>query len=81
MTNHTIRRCDYLPPNYRVETVELTFTLGEETTLVAARLRLQRDAAATETTLTLLGRHLDLRSLRRDGTLLLRRIISATRKA
>ena len=70
MANRTIRRCDYLPPNYRVETVELTFTLGEETTLVAARLRLQRTPQATGTTLTLLGRHLELRSLRRDGTLL-----------
>ncbi|HSG39890.1 MAG TPA: aminopeptidase N, partial [Thermoanaerobaculia bacterium] len=65
--NHTVRRCDYLPPDYRIETVELTFTLGEETTLVSSRLRLQRAPQATGTTLTLLGRHLELRSLRRDG--------------
>ena len=68
MANRTIRRCDYLPPNYRVETVELTFTLGEETTLVASRLHLQRTAQASGTTLTLLGRHLELLSLRRDGS-------------
>jgi aminopeptidase N len=67
MANRTIRRCDYHPPNYRVETVELTFTLGEETTLVVARLHLQRAAQATETTLTLLGRDLELLHLRCDG--------------
>ena len=66
--NRTIRRLDYLPPNYRVETVELTFTLGEETTVVASRLRLQRAPQATETTLTLLGRNLELLSLRCDGS-------------
>jgi aminopeptidase N len=67
MANRTIRRCDYLPPNYRVESVELTFTLGEETTLVASRLHLQRAPQAAGTTLTLLGRHLELLSLRCDG--------------
>jgi aminopeptidase N len=68
MANRTIRRCDYLPPDYRVETVELTFTLGEETTLVVSRLQLKRTAAASGTTLTLFGRHLELLSLRRDGS-------------
>ena len=65
--NRTIRRCDYLPPNYRVETVELTFTLGEGTTLVAARLHLQRTPLASNPALTLLGRNLELLRLRRDG--------------
>ncbi len=68
IANRTIRRCDYLPPNYRVESVELTFTLGEETTLVMSRLRLQRAPQATATALTLLGRNLELLSLRRDGS-------------
>ena len=67
IVNRTVRRCDYLPPNYRVETVELTFTLGEETTRVAARLRLRRAPGAGNKTLTLLGRNLDLLSLRCDG--------------
>jgi aminopeptidase N len=68
IANCTIRRCDYLAPNYRVESVELTFTLGEETTLVVSRLRLQRAPQATATTLTLLGRKLELLALRRDGS-------------
>ena len=68
IANRTIRRCDYLPPNYRVESVELTFTLGEETTLVVSRLRLQRAPQANATALTLLGRNLELLALRRDGS-------------
>jgi aminopeptidase N len=66
--NPITRRCDYLPPNYRVESVELTFTLGEETTLVRSRLHLQRAVQTTTTTLTLLGRNLELLALRRDGS-------------
>ncbi|MDZ4186423.1 MAG: aminopeptidase N [Desulfuromonadales bacterium] len=66
--NPIIRRCDYLPPNYRVESVELTFTLNEEKTRVVSRLRLQRAPQATTTTLTLLGRNLELLALRRDGS-------------
>ncbi|MDO9080206.1 MAG: aminopeptidase N, partial [Desulfuromonadales bacterium] len=66
--NPIIRRCDYLPPNYRVESVELTFTLNEERTRVVSRLRLQRAPQATTTTLTLLGRNLELLALRRDGS-------------
>ena len=65
--NPITRRCDYLPPNYRVESVELTFTLNAETTLVRSRLRLRRAPQAT-TTLTLLGRNLELLALRRDGS-------------
>lgn len=41
----TIYRKDYAPPPYRIETVELDVSLGEETTRVRSRLAIQ---AATQ---------------------------------
>ncbi len=38
----TIYLKDYAPPAYRVDTIELCFELGEETTRVVSRLALRR---------------------------------------
>jgi len=40
----TIYRRDYLPPDYRIETVELHFDLNEERTRVRAKLAIRRSA-------------------------------------
>ena len=38
-TPKTIYRRDYTPPSYRIDTVDLDVTLGEETTRVRSRSR------------------------------------------
>ena len=69
--NHpTIYRTDYAPPDYLVDTVDLRFELGEETTLVTARLtmRANHDPAAGPRPLVLDGRRLVLKGLNLDGS-------------
>ena len=64
---------EYRPPDFVIDAVELDFTLGEEETLVASRLKLRRDPA-TETSpgapnppLRLDGEELNLKSIALDG--------------
>jgi len=63
-----IRREDYRPPDYRIETVDLEFDLGAETTRVRAKLAIRavHDRAAVRP-LVLDGDELRLVSLALDG--------------
>ena len=60
---------DYTPPIYRIDTVKLTFDLGEEATLVRSVLAVRKnpEAAADDNTLVLNGEGLELESLALDG--------------
>jgi aminopeptidase N len=63
----TIYLKDYAPPAYRVDTIELCFELGEETTRVVSRLALRRQpGVSTEQPLVLDGVDLQLEQLRLD---------------
>lgn len=64
----TIHRQDYTSPPYLVDSVELRFELGEETTLVTSRLAMR--AAGEQSPLVLDGHRFVLRALRLDGELL-----------
>ena len=68
-TVEIIYRKDYRPPDYRVETVELRFDLGEETTRVRSRLVLYADYDGAEgfRPLWLDGREMVLKSVKLDG--------------
>ncbi|HEY6872065.1 MAG TPA: aminopeptidase N [Geobacteraceae bacterium] len=67
--HRTIHRKDYTPPDYLVDTVELRFELGEETTLVRSRLtvRANCDTAAGRRPLVLDGHRFALRGISLDG--------------
>jgi len=60
---------DYRPPSYLVDSVDLRFNLGEEETVVAARLALRRNPAASAQARPCLldGVDLELRSVAIDG--------------
>jgi aminopeptidase N len=58
---------DYQPPAYLVESVDLIFDLGEESTIVTSRLNLTRNSAGKGGALILDGKELALRSLHLDG--------------
>ncbi|MEM9731380.1 MAG: aminopeptidase N, partial [Myxococcota bacterium] len=60
-----IYRRDYSPPNFAIETVDLTFVLDPEETLVRARLAMTRTSETTD--LALDGEELTLRSVKLDG--------------
>ncbi|MBJ6726469.1 aminopeptidase N [Geomesophilobacter sediminis] len=64
-----IRREDYTPPDYLIETVELRFELDAETTLVSSRLALHAnpDRVGRAPELRLDGEELKLISLQLDG--------------
>ncbi|NVN91481.1 MAG: aminopeptidase N [Desulfuromonadales bacterium] len=69
----TIYRKDYTPPFYLVDTVQLRFDLGEETTVVSSRLsfRVNGDSASTgPRPLVLDGHRFTLRSITIDGATL-----------
>ncbi len=68
-THRTIYRKDYTPPDYLVDTVELRFELGEETTRVHSRLgiRANFDTATGGRPLVLDGHRFELRVLSLDG--------------
>jgi aminopeptidase N len=67
----TIRRGDYAPPAYLVDTVALDFTLDPAATLVRARLALRRNPqAAPDAPLRLDGEGLELLEARLDGAVL-----------
>lgn len=64
----TIYRSDYSPPAYLVETVDLSFNLGEELSFVESSMTLKRNALAPEDgPLYLHGRELKLQSVALDG--------------
>lgn len=65
----TIYLKDYQPPEYLVETIDLTFHLLEEHTQVISRLRLIRNPMTEEEggSLVLDGEQLELQSLHMDG--------------
>jgi aminopeptidase N len=68
-THRTIHQRDYTPPNYLVETVELTFDLDAESTEVLSRLKLHsnHDRSGGALPLFLDGQDLTLLSLKLDG--------------
>jgi aminopeptidase N len=63
------RLADYRPPEFLVDTVDLTFDLGETDTRVASRLKLRRnpEAADPAAPLRLDGDEVELAHLRLDG--------------
>jgi len=65
----TIYRKDYTPPTYLVDTVQLTFELNEDITIVSSRLtmRANYDTTAKSHPLVLEGHRFTLRSIRIDG--------------
>jgi aminopeptidase N len=64
-----VHRADYRPPDYRIETVDLSFDLGAERTLVEARLAIVRSEVLEGDVppLVLDGESLTLRSVALDG--------------
>jgi aminopeptidase N len=60
---------EYRPPDFVIDTVELSFALGEDETLVESRLKLRRNAVAgtPNAPLRLDGEELTLRSIALDG--------------
>ena len=65
----TIRRVDYTPPPFLIETVDLVVELGKETTGVVARLAVRRNPAAVSqpADLVLDGKKMELVSVSLDG--------------
>ncbi len=65
----TIRRIDYTPPPFLIETVDLDVELGQETTGVVARLAVRRNPAAVSrpADLVLDGKKMGLVSVQLDG--------------
>jgi aminopeptidase N len=65
----TIRRIDYTPPPFLIETVDLDVELGQETTGVVARLAVRRNPAAESrpADLVLDGKKMELVSVQLDG--------------
>ncbi|MBI5656793.1 MAG: aminopeptidase N [Geobacter sp.] len=71
--NHrTVYRRDYTPPDYLVDSIEISFELGEETTTVISRLTLRAnyDRTAGQRPLVLDGHRFVLQRLSLDGVLL-----------
>jgi aminopeptidase N len=72
MTHTATYLKDYAPAAYQIKTTELRFELGEEFTVVKAKLTMQRSPASEENQpLVLDGVNLSLRSIRIDGNPLL----------
>ncbi|MCU7905031.1 MAG: aminopeptidase N [Candidatus Thiodiazotropha sp. (ex Epidulcina cf. delphinae)] len=65
----TIYLKDYRPPDYLIDRVELTFELGDEVTLVTARLQVRRNPACglSDPPLQLDGEQLRLLAVELDG--------------
>jgi aminopeptidase N len=67
-TPATIRRCDYAPPPFLVDSVALDFAIGDSLVEVRADLRLRRNPdAAGGQPLVLDGQELDTRAVAVDG--------------
>jgi aminopeptidase N len=69
-THHTVYRKEYTVPDYCVDSIDLRFELGDETTLVTARmsLRSQYDISQGTRPLVLNGKHISLLELKLDGS-------------
>jgi len=67
VTPQTIYRKDYTPPSYLVDTVELGFDLDPARTVVANRLTLRRNPAASGRAIELHGEDIELVALRMNG--------------
>ena len=63
----TIYRKDYTPPSYLVDSVELGFDLDPQRTVVATRIRLQRNPDGKNSHIELHGEHIELVSLTLNG--------------
>ncbi len=65
----TIRRVDYTPPPFLIETVDLDVELGKEATSVVARLAVRRNPAAASqpADMVLDGKKMELVSVQLDG--------------
>ena len=63
-----VRLRDYRPPDWRIDTVAVSFELGEETTLVKARLAIRRNPEGLMGPLVLDGQGLELLSVAIDGS-------------
>jgi aminopeptidase N len=74
-----VRLADYRPPDFLIETVDLTFRLEETVTLVTARMRMKPNGAARE--LKLDGDELTLVSVSLDGMTLTAGRYTATPEA
>jgi aminopeptidase N len=66
-TAQLVRREDYAPPAFFIRSVELSFDLDPAKTLVASRLRIERNAAAPRGALRLHGEELTLLRVLADG--------------
>ncbi|MCA8924138.1 MAG: aminopeptidase N, partial [Planctomycetes bacterium] len=67
-TLQPVQRLDYRPPDYTINTVELRFELGEESTEVEAALAIERTPSAEGTPpLRLHGETLELLSIELNG--------------
>ena len=64
-----VHRLDYRPPDYYIDTVDLDFSLGEDETIVGARLGLRRnpDLEGDAPPLVLSGEELELLEIAVDG--------------
>jgi aminopeptidase N len=67
--HRTVYRTEYAPPDYTVDSIDLRFELGEESTVVTSRLALRRrhDASQGARPLVLNGKHITLRAVTLDG--------------
>ncbi len=66
-TTTMVRREDYAPPAFFIRTAELSFDLEPAKTLVASRLRIERNASAPRGPLRLHGEELTLLRVLADG--------------
>jgi aminopeptidase N len=66
---HAVRLADYAPPAFLIDTVELAFELGEDSTVVRSRLALRRNPEARDPAapLRLDGEDMELVSVSLDG--------------
>ncbi len=68
IAHRTIYRTEYTPPDYLIESVDLRFELGEETTVVTSRLRMKANHDITsDVPLVLVGHRFLLTGVSLDG--------------
>lgn len=72
-TAATTHRLDYVPPGYRVDSIDLGFDLDPQATRVAARSTLRRNPDSPQRDIVLYGEELELVTLRMNGKPLTRR--------
>jgi len=79
-THRTIYRKDYTVPDYCIDSIDLRFELGEDTTIVTSRMALRSnyEVSLGIRPLVLNGKHLFLQELKLDGALLEQTRYSAT---